>query len=151
MKNNINDENITLIPSLVRSLRLCFEKDVVKPSLHLSGEDLSPHHFQIMKFVDIEGHPYIGEISEESKISKAQMTNSIDKLVSLGMIIRIPDTRDRRKICLELTEKGKSVVTRMDAIVNQHMKKKLSKLSDAELSELWRALEYLITTFKKLG
>jgi DNA-binding MarR family transcriptional regulator len=104
----------------------------------------------IMKFIEVEGRPHVGEICKFSRISKAQMTKSIDKLISLGMVNREPDPYDRRKICVSLTEKGQSAVARLDAVINERMKERLSQLSDYELKKMADSLRYLVTTFEKL-
>lgn len=150
MKTRYIEEIIDLLPSLPRVLRLSMQRYVIKPPLKSFHKGLAEHHMVIMKFVQVEGRPHIGEISEFSKISKAQMTNSIDKLISLGMVNREPDPHDRRKISIVLTEKGKSTVAQLDAVINERMKERLSKLSDDELKKTAEALRYLVTTFEKL-
>jgi DNA-binding MarR family transcriptional regulator len=150
MKNNFIEEILEIMPSLPRILRLNLERDVFKPPLHSFHKGLAPHHMAIMKFVQIEGRPYVGDICEFSKISKAQMTNSIDKLLSLGMVIREPDPNDRRKISISLTEKGKSTIDNLDSIIHDRMRDKLSQLSDDDLKKLAEALKYLVTTLEKL-
>jgi len=150
MKSSYIEEIIEIMPSLPRILRLNLERDVFKSPLQSFHKGLAPHHMAIMKFVQIEGRPYVGDICEFSRISKAQMTNSIDKLITLGMVIREPDLHDRRKISIILTEKGKNAVDNLDAIIHERMREKLSQLSDDELMKLAEVLKYLVTTLEKL-
>ncbi len=150
MKTKYIEEIIRLLPALPRVIRLSLQKGVIKPPLASYHKGLAEHHMVIMKFVEVEGRPHISEISEFSKISKAQMTSSIDKLILLGMVAREPDPDDRRKICIVLTEKGRSAVAQLDAIINERMKESLSQLSDLELKKTAEALKYLVTTFEKL-
>ena len=78
------------------------------------------------------------------------MTNSIDKLISLGMVTREPDPNDRRKITITLTDKGQNAVAKLDAVISERMREKLSQLSDDELKKVAEALKYLVTTLEKL-
>jgi DNA-binding MarR family transcriptional regulator len=150
MKSSYIEKIIEIMPSLPRVMRFNLERDVVKPPLQSFHQGLAPHHMAIMKFVQLERRPHIGEICEFSRISKAQMTNSIDKLISLGMVAREPDPDDRRKITITLTDKGQNAVAKLDAVINERMREKLSQLSDNELKKVAEALKYLVTTLEKL-
>jgi DNA-binding MarR family transcriptional regulator len=77
------------------------------------------------------------------------MTQSIDRLVALGMVSRQDSTKDRRKIDVFLTEEGKRVLEEVDIIIKGKIMEKISDLSNTELDTLFKALEYNIHFFRK--
>ena len=64
------------------------------------------------------------------------MTYLIDKLISRGVVERLPDISDRRIINIGLTPKGKTKLARDKEIIRGSIRKKLSCLEDKELEEL---------------
>jgi len=78
------------------------------------------------------------------------MTQSIDKLIGMGMVEREPDTKDRRKISIRLTQQGRDTVERLDKIMKDFVRDKLTVLSDDELDKLAESFHYIAKTFSKL-
>ena len=150
MRSDNIEETIDLLFRLPRTMRQSMERNIFVPPLKSFGEHLAPHHMAIMKLLDDEGTMCISEIGDMIKVARAQMTHSVDKLTSLGMLERVPDTEDRRKTGIRLTAEGKKQVAKMDRAVRKRMSEKLSWLQDDELKNVMKALEYLVATFEKL-
>jgi DNA-binding MarR family transcriptional regulator len=150
MRSDNIEETIDLLFRLPRTMRQSMERNIFTPPLKSFGEHLAPHHMAIMKLLDDEGTLCISEIGEMIKVAKAQMTHSIDKLTSLGMIERVPDSVDRRKTGVRLTVEGKQLIAKIDRAVKRRMKESLSRLNDEEISSFLESLKYLTATFDKL-
>ena len=151
MRSKGLEEAADLLFRLPRVMRMSLEREIFKPPLKAINGNLAPHHMFIMKIVDEEGRLYISEIGDMASISKAQMTDSVDKLTSFGLLERVPDPADRRKIGIILTEKGKSTLAKFDAAMRKRMIDSLSWLQGEELTKLLDALKYLVATFEKIG
>ena len=149
MKSKDIEEVIDLLFFLPRIMRTFMQKEIFTPSLEFIPKDLAPHHLLIMKIVYDGDMLCISEISENTTISKAQMTRSIDKLTELGMLKRLDDPRDLRKTGIVLTEQGKDTIVKVDAAIKKRLKENLSRLSDKEAQQLLTSLRYLVTTFEK--
>ncbi|MGD9142881.1 MAG: MarR family transcriptional regulator [Dehalococcoidia bacterium] len=149
MKNNSIEQVTDLLFRLPRIMKGSLEREVFKPPLHSIDSRLSPHHMMIMKIVDEEGMLNISEIGDTAMISKAQMTQSIDKLTSLGMLERQADPTDRRKTWIVLTDKGREAVEFLDKAIKERMTGLLSALDDKELERTLESLKYLIATFER--
>ena len=52
----------------------------------------------------------ITDINRQLNISKQQMTNIIDKLVSAGYVSKEPDPVDRRRLVITISRKGKKLL-----------------------------------------
>ena len=96
------------------------------------------------------GPLHMTEIGEDIAISKPQMTQSIDRLISLGMVKRQPDAKDRRKINIKLTATGKETLERLRQMMKSRMKAKMSFLTDDELDRLAGSLRNMADIFAKM-
>ena len=146
--NNLENV-INLMARLPRAMRKSMDHDILKPLLQEMGIKMSPHHMIIMKMVTEEKLLSISEIGKEAMISGAQMTKSVDKLTSLGLLKRVPDPDDRRKTGIAVTENGQDLVAVFDKTVNKHLKTRLSWLTDEELAHMLDALHFLIKIIEK--
>ncbi len=144
-------------PELVadRILRLCFvlqqeiDRKIVVSSIKDVNAEITFQNLSIMKALEGSKGTHMNAIGEILNISKAQMTQSIDKLVALGMVSRQNSTKDRRKIDISLTEEGKRVLEEVDIIIKRKIMEKISDLSNTELDRLLKSLEQNIDFFCK--
>ncbi|UCB43132.1 MAG: MarR family transcriptional regulator, partial [Dehalococcoidales bacterium] len=113
-------------------------------------EDISPAHFEIMRTLEEAGTLHVTEIGERLQIPKPQMTHLIDKLVSLDMVERQADVRDRRIINIALTSKSKTLLKKHKKMIESAIKETLSSLTDKELAELSTSLRKLRDILSKL-
>jgi DNA-binding MarR family transcriptional regulator len=56
-----------------------------------------------------ENNLSIRKLSEETQLSKSTLTSMLDRLQDAGILKRVPSSKDRRKILIILTEKGKNL------------------------------------------
>jgi DNA-binding MarR family transcriptional regulator len=108
--------------------------------------NLSRLHLAIMGMLGRESLP-ISEIGMRLVAPKSQMTRLVDQLVSLGIVVRQPDARDRRVTNISLTDHGRAVLRERRELVKKNIRKKISCLTSAELATLSDALVKL----KKIG
>jgi DNA-binding MarR family transcriptional regulator len=149
VRNQNLEEAANLLFRLPRIMRSLVQREIFQFPPKSIGAGLSAHHTIILKILDEEGSLTISQIGGEAMISRAQMTQSIDKLTSLGMLRRVPDPDDRRKIYIVLTEKGRKTIAELDAVLKKHLTKTLSWLDDKELEKVLDSLKYLVATFER--
>jgi len=138
---------------LVRVLPVMHKKihrDVFKTTIEEVGEDMAPHHLMILKMLRGGGLLNMSEIGEEIAISQSQMTHSTDKLIKLGMIDRQAGIKDRRRVLIKLTPKGKEYLEKLDPIMRSRVESKLSLLSDNDLGKLATSLRDVADIFAKM-
>ena len=138
---------------LVRVLPVMHKKihrDVFKATIEQTSENMAPHHLKILKMLRESGSLNMSEIGEGIAISQSQMTHSTDKLIKLGMVKRHPIARDRRKIHVKLTTKGKEYLEKLDPIMRSRMESKLSVLTDKDMERLTTSLRDVADIFTKL-
>lgn len=68
----------------------------------------------------------------------------IDRLVTAGLIERIPSTTDRRVVLIRLTDSGCDLVERLHPKLLEHNKKLLDHMSDAEMERVAKGLHRVL-------
>ena len=142
----VAEEMVRTHPILHRKLH----RDLFKVVLEEIGADIAHHHMMIMRMIQRSGPLSSSEIGEMLAIAKSQMTHSVDRLIRLGMVEREHCTEDRRKVRISLTDKGRSMLERIDKSINNRLKEKLVVLSDDELKKLAECFHYIGDSFSKL-
>jgi len=96
-----------------------------------------------------EGHTSSpGELAAEIEVSSGTMTSRLDRLEQDGLVVRRPDTADRRGVLVELTPAGKAAY---EAAVNVQARKEAffaSALTAAEQRRLNDLLRKLMLAFE---
>lgn len=136
MMNRI-EEMLMLIPT-----KMCRNMDhrFVNVILKDISKDLAKHHFMIMKMLLNEDKLFVTEIVKNLGITKSQMTASVDKLLKLDYVERWADTKDRRKIFISLTNKGKDIAEQIVVKLKKCFHHDMQVLTENELNELERGL-----------
>ncbi len=71
--------------------------------------DINPAQGRIMFVLWREDNIPIQELAIKTSLSKTTLTSMLDRLEIMGYITRVLSNEDRRKICIKLTEKDKSL------------------------------------------
>jgi DNA-binding MarR family transcriptional regulator len=98
------------------------------------------------------GEPYRstpGELAGRMDLSSGAMTNRLDRLETAGLIRRLPDPDDRRRVVVELTDHGRE--TYRNAVGVQAKKEALvtAALNDREKVQLNALLRLLMLEFER--
>jgi DNA-binding MarR family transcriptional regulator len=110
--------------------------------------------FDVLAALRRSGRPYIlspSALSATLMLSRAGMTNRLDRLESAGLVRRELDPADRRSFRVVLTDAGRDTI---DAAVTEHTANEsrlLAPLSPAERDTLDRLLRRLLTALADPG
>ena len=110
---------------------------------------LSILQIHTLKFLKQQSHAQMSEIAEHLHTEMPSATSLLNKLVTLQLVERKQDEKDRMLVRITLTEKGNALLKKaMEEKVSQieHM---LSYLSDTEQHELLRLMEKLNERIEK--
>jgi DNA-binding MarR family transcriptional regulator len=75
------------------------------------------------------------------RVTPANVTGIVDRLVEQGLLTRTPDADDRRISWLTLTDKGKTLIDDLREGRAQEMRRILDKLTEEELSSVAHGFE----------
>ena len=83
-------------------------------------------------------------LAEQMGISASAASQQVDKLVDQDLLLRKDDPGDRRRLSLELTERGRQATGEISRASRSYLEAALSSLSNAELSDLHRILGHIL-------
>ena len=106
--------------------------------------------FSVLRVLQLAGAPYrasAGELSEIVLRSTGGMTQILDRLEQLGLVQRVTDPSDRRKVLAELTDEGLDTAQRASASYARERRRILKSLSGAEVEKVDAAIRLLLDVF----
>lgn len=144
------DEVIELLSIIPQMGHRKILRNVFRGAVSKIGGGITEHHLRILKILQEPGSSHMTEIGDKIAVSKSQMTHSTDRLIDLGMIERHTDEKDRRKINIRLTAKGRETIENIGKEIRESMRVKLSNLSEGDLDKLRISLRNMTDIFEKM-
>jgi DNA-binding MarR family transcriptional regulator len=83
------------------------------------------------------------ELAAEERISAPALSGHVDRLEKAGLLARVRDEADRRRVGLSLTEEGERLLRRVRARRTTWLAERLRGLDDDELAAVEAAIEPL--------
>ena len=105
----------------------------------LEAEGLTWEAFSLIATLRRQGAPYEmrpTDILRESLLTSGAVTNRIDKVEKMGLVVRRPDPEDGRASLVRLTEKGFEAANAAIAVHQAHLREVLGVLGVERLEEL---------------
>jgi DNA-binding MarR family transcriptional regulator len=90
-----------------------------------------------------------GDLATSEGISPAAMSGYVDRLEKAGLVVRVPDARDRRRQVLQLTPDAESVLRKVRSRRTAWLAARLQRLSEDELAAVDEAIEPLLTLLER--
>jgi DNA-binding MarR family transcriptional regulator len=146
----MKDNELELIVENILNVLPLFRRSFRNIDFERVAEGLSHPHIMVMRMLEDHERLSVSVIGDKQFISRPQMTHIVDKLVSLGMVERTIDEDDRRVINVVLTDNGRRIMRRCDAIIRSSVKESLSALDDKDVEEMSVALSKLAEIGSKL-
>jgi DNA-binding MarR family transcriptional regulator len=136
-------KTIEALDTIDRGIREMFQlhKNLIsgfRPKIGPSG--LNHTHWRAMMHISESGSDCMKGIGRHVGLEAGSFTPVADRLIDEGLVERIPDPEDRRRILLRLTASGKSAVEEMKRLLKKHYARKLSFLDEKQLGHLVSAM-----------
>jgi DNA-binding MarR family transcriptional regulator len=98
--------------------------------------------------LDRDGIQSIGDLATAEQVRPQSMSQTLAELEADGLVRRLPDARDGRRILVELTDRGRETLTRDRAVREGWLASTLAEhFSEPEL----RVLERAVTLLRRLS
>ncbi|HUP32482.1 MAG TPA: MarR family transcriptional regulator [Gaiellaceae bacterium] len=93
----------------------------------------------------VREHPGLSlrELAAEERISAPALSGHVDRLEQAGLLERVRDEQDRRRVGLTLTEEGTGLLRRVRSRRTTWLADRLRGLEDADVAAIERAIEPL--------
>ncbi len=112
--NEIAEELPEIMPVIARKVLLEFFQSV----------DISQSQLLMIMAIRAKQPCRLSELSQEMEISNPTASGLVDRLVQHGLVERTADPRDRRAVCISLTQKGENLVAKF----RHHSKEKWQEI-----------------------
>jgi DNA-binding MarR family transcriptional regulator len=113
-------------------------------SKHLSKTSgLTSPQLLIMLEIDKASGVNSSQVAKSVNLSAATVTNILDRLENKGLISRVRNTQDKRKVSLYLTEDGKALLLNAPQALQEHFIDNFANLAQWEQSQLLSSMERL--------
>ena len=114
--------------------------------------DITMTQMQIMGCVlfSPEKSVRVRDISEELGITPGGISQQVDTLVKMGLLERKPDEKDRRAVCITLSEKGNEINQWVDQFLSSLFQKLLADVSEEKRYVFAEVLDSMYQTLEKL-
>ena len=108
--------------------------------------DLTTNQYNVLRILR-GSHPIklaSGEIAERMISRDPDVTRLVDRLTRRGLVSRARGRQDRRVVEVGITEKGREILTHLDAHVERMPRAMMGHLGSKKLGQLRQLLEALI-------
>ncbi len=136
MKQENENRFSELIGQLIRRLSLLNRDQMVCYGVTLSQCYVLETLFQ-------KGKRTMNELSQEQGVTVSTMTRIVDVLVRDDIVRRENDPKDRRIVCIELTEKGEDLATKLEVCTQEFMSKILENIPEEKREQVIESMSLL--------
>lgn len=91
----------------------------------------------------------ISSLSAQTSLANTTLTNMLDRMENIGLIVRKPDSKDRRNKLIALTEKAKSLQDDYTRISQQMNEIYYTGFTDAEIMQFESYLQRILSNLEK--
>jgi DNA-binding MarR family transcriptional regulator len=75
-----------------------------------ADDAMSDAHLAALGALRAHGRRTISGLAEHERVTAPTMSATVNGLAELGLVVRVPDEDDRRRVHVEITEQGEKVV-----------------------------------------
>ncbi|WP_298039543.1 MarR family transcriptional regulator [uncultured Microbacterium sp.] len=103
-------ESDDLLHATATDLRLSTFRLARRLRRERAADGLSDAQFAVLANLRLHGRLSIGDLAQRERVSAPTMSNSVDALADAGLLLRVPDETDRRRVNIEITASGLDIV-----------------------------------------
>lgn len=132
---------------LIARVNRMVEDDLTR---RLQPGGFSIEHFRILKVLDHERPLAMGELAARVLVEPATLTKIIDRMVSEGLVIRLPDPADRRRVLISLSPAGECSALNLLRIGRDHEERIAQGLPKRDLQRIRQILSDLALDWERV-
>ena len=134
-----------LMMELVGTLTLFTRKTLLSwlPEL-VESMGLTGERYFVLFELGIQPDSSLKDLAQSMAVSPSALSVMVNSLVEMGLVTRVPDPADRRRVVLRLSDGGNAVVSRLDDQLVNRFHDYLQLLDDATRRELAATSEAML-------
>lgn len=129
---------------IVRSLRRIIRAVGLYSKELLRRRNLTTSQLATLRQLARRGALSAGDLARGISVSQATITGIVDRLESRGLVTRVRDMEDRRRVVIDLTEGGREVVATSPPPLHERFVLRLAELPTEEREEIARVLDRIV-------
>lgn len=126
---------------VIESIRRIIRATDVHSRRLVKESGLTSAQILIMHAIGSERFHNTSKIADEVSLSQATVTNIVERLEHRGLIMRQRDERDKRKVNLWLSDKGREVLNNAPRLLQQHFVERFDRLESWEQQMIVSSLQ----------
>jgi DNA-binding MarR family transcriptional regulator len=111
---------------------------------------LSMTHLHVLLLLQIEGALSMSRLAEMLDVSMPNATGIVGRMEERGLVERLDDERDRRRVLVALTQKGRDAIEEMDVTRREHLGRILAELTPEQQANCLRAVRDIRAAAERL-
>jgi MarR family transcriptional regulator, 2-MHQ and catechol-resistance regulon repressor len=127
------EQVVRVLPQIIRWFH-------VNRATALTKSQLNPAQFFVLDIIYDLGAQKMSQLSKQISVSLPAVTRIVDKLYADKIVERIPGKKDRRVIQINITAKGRKIVTEFRKQRKQAFKDIFGKLSEKDRQDYLRIM-----------
>jgi DNA-binding MarR family transcriptional regulator len=129
-----------VVDAIVGQFRSSFSELRCVASERLVQHGVSMSHLHLMSMLDRHGELAMSRIAELLDVSDSNATGLIDRMEERGFVERFRDPNDRRVVLVRVSERGRQILTDVEVVRDDLMRKVLGRLDAPQLDRLGLAV-----------
>ncbi|HAJ33264.1 MAG TPA: MarR family transcriptional regulator [Candidatus Atribacteria bacterium] len=121
--------------------------DVHSKYLHKYYGLSSPQLTILKELSDVNEIP-TGELAKRVSLSQATVTDILDRLEEKGLIIRQRSSFDKRRVYIQISEKGKAIVLKNPSLLKEDFILQFNELEDWEQTLILSSMQRVVAMMK---
>jgi DNA-binding MarR family transcriptional regulator len=118
----------------------------------LPGSDVTARMLMVLRHLATAGPLTVGEQAQHLSLSKATMTELVNRLEAKGLVARLRDDRDHRRVFVWLTEAGRQrVAAHPEVLENDLLVRAVARMRPDDRTRLVEGLRALLDAGKEEG
>ncbi len=98
---------------------------------------------EILRFLDTEGDQKMKDIGDRVKVKLSNLTNLVDNLESGKLVRRVNSKTDRRSIFVNITPKGKKLITEYNSFLRELTVRMTSNMKEDDFGIMLEGLMHI--------
>ena len=111
----------------------------------LASSELRKQHYPILASLVAAGPAAQAVLADRIGFDRSDLVSLLDELEHLGLVARQPDTIDRRRKIVDITEQGQASLETLDSLIHRADDQLLAPLKPDEREILARLLSRIVT------
>lgn len=149
MDENGTQRSSPLFMRLLRDLVEAYQAFEGYALPHIKAQGLTPAQFDVLATLGNTDGMSFKALGQRTLIYKTTLTSVVDRLEERGLVRRRQAEDDRRSTLAELTEDGQRLFNEVFPAHSEHLRRRLEKLSEAEMQEVRASLARIREVFNQ--